>query len=207
MNEHATAIDYDLILASASPRRAEILQQLGVSFSVIPAEIDESPKIKETPSVYVRRLALYKAEAVSAARRPSVPVLAADTTVVVDDLILGKPLAIEQAREMLSRLSARWHEVHSGLAIMHGGVTVIGVRTRVKFRVIEGAEVDRYWDTGEPQDKAGAYAIQGLGGAFVERIDGSYSNVVGLPMAETISLLDKYKVEHLLRPKIDPNRP
>ncbi len=207
MTEHMAPGDCDLVLASASPRRNEILQQLGVAFSVVPAEIDESPKTEEAPDVYVRRLALYKAEAVSAKHRHSIPVLAADTTVTIDRLILGKPCAIEQAREMLSRLSGRWHEVHSGLAIMHRGVTVKSVRTRVKFRDIEPVEIDRYWESGEPQDKAGAYAIQGLGGAFVERIDGSYSNVVGLPMVETIALLDEYKVAYALKPKIGSTRP
>ena len=197
---------HDLILASASPRRAQILQQLGVAFAAVPAEVDESPGPNEEPSVYVRRLALYKAEAVQAALQPSVPVMAADTTVVIDGLILGKPRTLEQAREMLSRLSGRWHEVHSGLAIMQAGATVISVRTRVKFRTVERAEMDRYWDSGEPQDKAGAYAIQGLGGAFIERIDGSYSNVIGLPMAETITLLDKYAVAHLLKPKTNTIR-
>ena len=160
-------------------------------------------KTAEPPGVYVRRMALHKAETVSAARGRSVPVLAADTAVAIDNLLLGKPAGIEHAREMLERLSGRWHEVYSGLAIMQADVTVISVRTRVKFRVIERSEMDVYWASGEPADKAGAYAIQGIGGAFVERIDGSYSNVVGMPMAETVTLLEKYKVSQIFRPKID----
>ena len=202
MNDQTSTTNVNLILASASPRRAEILQQLGVSFSVIPADIDESTKATELPNVYVRRIALYKAETICAANGRAFPVLAADTAVAIDDLILGKPAAIEHAREMLGRLSGRWHEVYSGLAIMHRDVTVISVRTRVKFRHIERHEIDRYWDSGEPHDKAGAYAIQGIGGGFVECIDGSYSNVVGLPMVETLSLLDKYAIRHLFSPDI-----
>lgn len=166
-------------------------------------EIDESHNTGETPSDYVRRLALRKAEvAASMACHALTPVLAADTTVVIDGLILGKPPSLEQAREMLSRLSGRWHDVYSGLAMMQESSEVISVRTRVKFRTIRASEMGRYWETGEPRDKAGAYGIQGLGGAFVEKIDGSYSNVVGLPMAETIMLLENYNVGHLLRPKI-----
>ncbi len=202
MNGDVTSIKYDLVLASTSPRRADILKQLGVSFLTIFVEIDESHKMGETPSVYVRRLALRKAKvAASMACQAPTPVLAADTTVVIDGLILGKPAGLEQAREMLSRLSGRWHDVYSGLAMMQESSEVISVRTRVKFRAIKASEMGRYWETGEPRDKAGAYGIQGLGGAFVEKIDGSYSNVVGLPMAETIMLLENYKIGHLLRPK------
>ncbi|HCU90065.1 MAG TPA: septum formation protein Maf [Gammaproteobacteria bacterium] len=207
MNEDATLTKHDLVLASTSPRRADILKRLGVSFLIVFVEIDESHSRGETPCNYVRRLALRKAEiAASMEYQPRTPVLAADTTVVIDGFILGKPSGLEQAREMLSRLSGRWHDVYSGLAMMQESSKTISVRTRVKFRSIKAAEIGRYWDTGEPRDKAGAYGIQGLGGAFVEKIDGSYSNVVGLPMAETIVLLEKYKVGHLLRPKITAPR-
>ncbi len=199
MSDNDSARAIDLILASASPRRAKFLRELSVSFSIIAAEIDESVARKEAPNEYVRRIALYKAETVSVKCTRSVPVLAADTVVAIDDMILGKPGGIEEARQMLARMSGRWHEVYSGVAIMHRAATVLSVRTRVKFRAIAAREVDRYWASGEPQDKAGAYGIQGLGGAFVERIDGSYSNVVGLPLTETLALLDKYKVGHVFQ--------
>jgi septum formation protein len=189
---------FDLILASASPRRAEILSQIGVLFTVIPAYIDESVLPNEDPQVYVRRVALAKAVAVSADSGPLTPVLAADTAVVIDSSILGKPTGIEHARSMLELLSGRWHEVVSGVAIMHEDVSLISVRTRVKFRPILEHEIEAYWSSGEPADKAGSYAIQGIGGAFVERIEGSYSNVVGLPMVETSTLLNKYSIAHAL---------
>jgi septum formation protein len=194
MNDEAC----DLLLASASPRRAEFLRLMGVSFRVVPALIDESVVSREQPATYVRRIALTKAETVSARNSRALPVLAADTAVVIDDLILGKPGGLEGAREMLERLSGRWHDVYSGVAITHRNAEAISVRTRVKFRSIEAHEIEAYWSSGEPLDKAGGYAIQGLGGAFVERIDGSYSNVVGLPLVETLVLLDKYGIGHVL---------
>ncbi|MFT4560747.1 MAG: septum formation protein [Gammaproteobacteria bacterium] len=184
----------NLILASASPRRSTLLQQIGVVFVVVPANIDESHRSTERPNDYVRRMAFEKAETIRANCEIPCPVLGADTTVSIDNLILGKPTSIEHAREMLQRLSGRWHEVLSGVAIIEDRVALISVRTRVKFRQVSAGEIESYWETGEPQDKAGAYAIQGIGGAFVERIDGSYSNVVGLPMVETASLLDDFSV-------------
>ena len=188
----------DLILASRSPRRIELLKQIGVQFRIVPADIDESPLPGELPSDYVRRIALLKATTVSEFCGPSSPVLAADTTVSIDKLILGKPDNEDHAREMLERLSGRWHEVYSGIAMTHGDLSVHSVRTRVKFRSLERDEISEYWSTGEPHDKAGAYAIQGCGGNFVERIEGSYSNVVGLPMVETGQLLDKFRVSRQL---------
>jgi septum formation protein len=187
-----------LLLASASPRRAEMLKLCGVSYRVVPAAIDESATAGEAPAAYVRRMALAKAEAGSSQSGRSVPVLAADTAVVIDDLILGKPRDLEDAKRMLGLLSGRWHEVYSGVAVMHLEADAISVRTRVKMRTVAVSEVDAYWRTGEPLDKAGSYAVQGIGGAFIDRIDGSYSNVVGLPLVETLSLLNKYGVGHLL---------
>lgn len=198
MSAITAAGNYELLLASASPRRAEMLRRAEVSFRVIPAGVDEAVIAGESPTNYVRRVALAKAEAISERYGRSLPVLAADTAVVIDDHVLGKPDAITDARQTLERLSGRWHEVYSGVAVMHRAADVISVRTRVKFRAIAAYEIDAYWATGEPRDKAGAYAIQGIGGAFVERIDGSYSNVVGLPLAETLALLDKYGVSHVL---------
>ncbi len=198
MSAKSQSVDCELLLASASPRRAEILEVCGVSHRIVPAAIDESAVPGEEPSVYVRRMALAKAEAVSSRCGRSTPVLAADTAVVIDDLILGKPSGIEDARRMLKRLSGRWHEVYSGVAIIHRKAEVISVCTGVRFRSITNEEINAYWRSGEPRDKAGSYAIQGIGGAFVERISGSYSNVVGLPLGETLSLLGKYGIGHIL---------
>jgi septum formation protein len=207
MSDEGSGTRRDLILASESPRRAKLLRQLGVSFSIVPPKVDETVIPAEAPNAYVRRIALSKVTAVSAKCGRSVPVLGADTVVAIDEILLGKPVGIEHARAMLERLSGRWHEVYSGVAIMQRDATVISVRTRVKFRTLGEHEVDRYWASGEPQDKAGAYAIQGLGGVFVERIHGSYSNVVGLPMAETLALLDQYNVRQLLGLKIGAPEP
>jgi nucleoside triphosphate pyrophosphatase len=198
MRSKPPAASSDLILASASPRRAEFLRRIGVSYEIVAAQIDEAVAPDEAPAMYVRRIALAKAATVSDLPGCDAPVLGADTAVVIDERILGKPLAADDARQMLERLSGRWHEVYSGVALVHRRAEVIAVRTRVKFRPVAEHEIDAYWASGEPRDKAGGYAIQGIGGAFVERIDGSYSNVVGLPLAETLALLDKFGVDHVL---------
>ncbi len=192
MGEDSSSVD--LILASRSPRRIQLLEQIGARFQVIPADIDESPRPGESVSDYVRRIAIVKSTTVSEQCEGSTPVLAADTAVYIDKLIIGKPNDEDHAGEMLERLSGRWHDVYSGISITYRDVSVISVRTRVKFRRIERWEIKEYWLSGEPKDKAGSYAIQGLGGNFVERIDGSYSNVVGLPMVETGDLLDQYGI-------------
>ena len=192
MGEDSSSVD--LILASRSPRRIQLLEQIGARFQVIPADIDESPRPGEPVSDYVRRIAIVKSTTVSEQCEGSTPVLAADTAVSIDKLIIGKPNDEDHAGEMLERLSGRWHDVYSGISITYRDVSVISVRTRVKFRRIERWEIKEYWLSGEPKDKAGSYAIQGLGGNFVERIDGSYSNVVGLPMVETGDLLDQYGI-------------
>lgn len=171
-----------LILASASPRRAELLKAAGFQFDVIVADVDESVHPGETPDEHVRRLAEAKA-------RPVVPrageraVLAADTVVVVDGVILGKPVDDNDARRMLRMLSGRAHEVMTGVCLAHGACVTRVVVTTVEFAVLCDEEIDWYVASGEPADKAGAYAIQGLASRFVTRIDGSYSNVVGLPVA------------------------
>lgn len=177
-----------LILASRSPRRRELLAQLGVVVSVMPADIDETPAPAETPRNYVERIARQKAAAVP---RPADDcVLAADTAVVVDGDILGKPQNLDDGRRMLRRLSGRVHQVFTAVALRSPlDLSVICRETRVAFRALGNAECERYLASDEPWDKAGAYAIQGLGGAFVERIDGSYSNVVGLPLCETLAML------------------
>lgn len=188
----------ELVLASASPRRADLLDQLGVRYLVDPADIDERERADEAPNDYVRRIALAKAETVCDRRGRVEPVIGADTAVVIDERIVGKPADFTAAAAMLGALSGRWHEVYTGVALVHRAASVIAVRTRVKFRVLQSTEIAAYWDTGEPCDKAGAYAIQGIGGAFVERIDGSYSNVVGLPLMETVQLLNRAGIPHAL---------
>lgn len=180
-----------IYLASASPRRRELLAQLRLRFEVVPAEVDETPHPGEAPVDYVQRLACAKAE--SAALRlgaPGAKVLGADTAVVLDGTILGKPTSRDDGLAMLARLSGRSHQVLSGVALWdRGGLRVALSESRVTFRSIPAAEAAAYWDTGEPKDKAGGYGIQGLGAAFVERLEGSYSGVVGLPLSETVELL------------------
>lgn len=187
------ASDSALVLASASPRRRELLAQLGFAFRCASAEIDEAPRVNEQPVDYVERLAREKAEAVH--RDPAVgigsAVLAADTTVCVGGALLGKPRGAAEAAQMLAGLSGRWHQVVTGLALIGRQVQIGHCVTEVLFRAITQFEASAYWATGEPCDKAGGYAIQGLGALFVERIEGSYSNVVGLPLFETGRFLAK----------------
>jgi septum formation protein len=172
-----------LVLASSSPRRIEYLKALGIRFLVAHPQVDERPLPGERAAAHVRRLAVAKAEAV-AARHTGRWVLSADTVVVVDGRILGKPRDDAGARRMLRVLSGRWHEVASGMALVKrsaGRELVELSRTRVHFRTLSEAEIRWYVSSGEPADKAGAYAMQGKGGFFVDRIVGSPSNVVGFP--------------------------
>lgn len=177
-----------LVLASTSPRRREILATLGLQFTVQHVDVDEVCLAGETPEQMVLRLAAAKADAAVADAQSLV--LGADTVVVVDDRILGKPADEAEALSMLQRLSGRAHAVLTGVAL-HGpqGTRTALAVTDVYFRDISQEEAHAYWQSGEPCDKAGAYAVQGLGGAFVERIEGSYSGVVGLPVFETLQLL------------------
>ena len=182
-----------LVLASGSPRRREMLGGLGLAFEVSPADIDESPRAGEAPEAYVLRLAREKAAAV-AARRPGALVLAADTTVALGAELLGKPADAAEARAMLVRLSGRAHDVFTGVALAEAGAAPRGerqvvVRTRVHFRALGEAEMAWYAGCGEPLDKAGGYAVQGKGAFLVERVEGSPSNVIGLPLGETLALL------------------
>ncbi len=180
-----------LILASASPRRRELLTQIGVRFECRSADIDESIGVAETASRYVSRLALEKAQAV-AAIEPRIWVLGSDTTVVCEQQILGKPADKAEAVATLLLLSGRRHQVLTAVALVRGEQQhVLLVTTDVLFKKLSRAECEQYWETGEPQDKAGSYAIQGLGAVFVERIEGSYSAVVGLPLQETAQLLQQ----------------
>jgi septum formation protein len=171
-----------LILASRSPRRAEILRQAGIAFTVRAAEVDETPLEAERPGPYVRRLAREKVLAVEAA--PDEIVLAADTTVVSHGELLAKPADAADARRMLGLLSGRRHEVLTGICLRRGKDLLCDhASTAVWFAPLSEAEIDAYVASGEPMDKAGAYAIQGLASKFVERIEGCYFNVMGLPVA------------------------
>lgn len=186
-----------ICLGSASPRRAELLAQIGVSFEVATADIDESPQPGEVPEVYVLRMARHKAAAVSA-QHPDLPVLAADTTVVVDGEILGKPRDAADGLAMLERLSGRAHQVLTALAVVEAGVAARRASrlnvNKVVFRATTAAERLAYWRTGEAADKAGAYAIQGRAAAFIEHLEGSFSAVMGLPLFETAQLLTEFGI-------------
>ncbi|WP_374963392.1 Maf family protein [Spongiibacter tropicus] len=178
----------NLILASASPRRAELLDQLGVSYRVCPADIDETPRSGEPPGRYVARMAREKAAASTLS--DGAIVLAADTAIALDGDILGKPEDRDDARAMLWRLSGRRHEVITSVALRGAGQLLAEqVVTAVWFGELSERRISAYLDTGEADDKAGSYGIQGRGAQFVARIDGSYSGVVGLPLYETAGLL------------------
>jgi septum formation protein len=184
-----------LVLASASPRRSALLKQLGLAHRVVPADIDEQRHAGEPIEQCVRRLAAQKALRVSellvAAAPQSLPtaVLAADTTVVIDDEMLGKPRHREHALAMLAQLSGREHEVLSAVALLYAGTLHAALsRSRVRLRALSRQECEAYWESGEPLGKAGSYAIQGRGAAYVEDLHGSYSGVMGLPLFETAGL-------------------
>ena len=182
-----------LILASKSPRRSELLKQAGLAFSVIPSDFDESTVALSNPDSYVITLAESKALDISE-KHPSDWVIGADTIVLVDGIILGKPDSIDEAREMLRRLSGKTHQVLTGYCISckaKGRFLSETVKTDVHFKKLNETEIELYLQTGEPFDKAGAYAIQGIGTFLVKGINGSYTNVVGLPVCEVL--------EHLIR--------
>ncbi len=181
----------ELVLASGSPRRRELLAQAGLEFVVRPADIDERTRPDEAPGDYVRRLSIEKAIAV--ATHDEI-VIAADTTVAVDGHLLEKPADDDDARRMLRLLSGRAHECHTGVTVVASGcasdsVETIVVTTEVVFVELSDATIDWYVATGEAHDKAGAYGVQGSAGAFVERLDGSVTNVIGLPLAQTLAMI------------------
>ena len=189
-----------IYLASASPRRRVLLQQLGLILEQLPAAVDESLHAGETVLAYTKRLSCAKASAgwrqLVASGKSARPVLAADTAVVCDGQILGKPRNEQAGIAMLDSLSGRWHQVVTAVALLYDNDCLMASSdTRVKFRDISPAEAFAYWRTGEPADKAGGYAIQGQGARFVERIKGSYTGVVGLPLAETEALLGRFSVK------------
>jgi nucleoside triphosphate pyrophosphatase len=181
-----------ILLASASPRRSELLRQVGIDHEIRPVDVDESVRPGEAPSAYVLRLAEAKAAALWQALAPAErrPVLAADTTVALEGEIFGKPADLAAARAMLGRLSGRTHEVHTAVAVLHAGGAAARVSSSsVSLRPLTPAEIDWYWRTGEPADKAGGYAVQGRAAAFIRHIAGSYSGIMGLPLYETWELL------------------
>ena len=176
-----------VLLASGSPRRRELLAQLGCTFTVLPPDVDESVQAGESPTAYVDRLAVEKAHAVEA--DPDTLVIAADTTVDLGGDILGKPVDAADAVAMLRRLSGRTHRVHTGVAMCRAGRMVHDVVTSmVSFTPLTDATIEWYVGTGEPLDKAGAYALQGAGGAFVQTVRGSVSSIVGLPLHTVVRL-------------------
>lgn len=202
--------DKRIYLASRSPRRRELLKQIGVSFELLllregarrGADVDETPSPGEAPADYVLRVACAKAEAaatrVAQRRLQLYPVLAADTTVVLDGEVIGKPRDREHAAQMLAMLAGREHSVITAVAVaMRERVESDLSESSVGFRALTPAEIQRYVASGEPFDKAGAYAIQGRAAAFVTRVSGSYSGIMGLPLAETAGLLEKFGIEVL----------
>lgn len=188
-----------LYLASASPRRRELLRQIGVTYRVLRLAVDETPLAGEAPDAYVARLALLKARtgcALLGRRRPA-PVLGADTAVVVDEAILGKPRDRADGLALLARLSGREHRVLSAVALVAPTQAAVRVQeSRVRFRALSPAECLAYWDSGEPQDKAGGYGIQGRAAAFIVELHGSYSGVMGLPLFETAELLREFGIQY-----------
>jgi len=178
-----------VILASQSPRRRDLLNLIGIAHTVRPADIDETPLPGESPVACVERLARAKARRMASNESDSL-VIAADTIVVVDDRILNKPVDVADARAMLGALQGRRHDVYTAVCVIHGGREAAGVEdTGVWFRPMTGVEIDAYVATGEPMDKAGAYGIQGYGATIVERVDGDFFTVVGLPLVRLTRLL------------------
>jgi septum formation protein len=183
--------DLTIVLASTSPRRQELLTQIGIQFTTALIDIDESIVEAEKPEHYVVRLARQKASAAIPHCSESAVIIAADTTVTIDGHILGKPADRADAFAMWDLLSGRIHQVMTGVAVAYAGlVQTTIVRTDVEFSTLTPQQMHYYWDSGEPVGKAGGYAIQGLGSMFIPRIQGSYSNVVGLPLFETVALIN-----------------
>lgn len=188
-----------LVLASASPRRKQLLEQIGLSFSVSSADIDETPRLGESPTDYVKRLAIEKAMAVYLRLKETLGadiwVLGSDTSVIIDDTILGKPEDKADGIEMLTKLAGREHTVLTSVALvgidpsMVINQSVVINENKVKFCPLTAAQIEAYWESGEPLGKAGSYAIQGRGAVFVEQLKGSFSGVMGLPLYETAQLL------------------
>jgi len=185
-------------LASRSPRRRQLLAQVGIPFQTLSVDVPERVEPGEAPEHYVERVARAKAEAGVRCAPAGAIVLGADTDVVLEDRILGKPADRDDARVMLRALADRWHRVISGVALSDGDRTRVRLQvSEVRFAALDEATIDAYWDSGEPRDKAGAYAIQGLGAAFVADLRGSFSGVMGLPLFETLALCREFGVPGL----------
>lgn len=192
------ALSSPFILASASPRRKELLRSVGLKLKIIPAHVDETHINGESPQTHVRRLSSDKATVI-ADQHPKALVLGADTIVVIDGLILGKPKNKSQARAMLERLSNRQHTVFTGFTIVSAGFGISKtkvVRSAVRFKKISPEEMDWYVNCDEPYDKAGGYAVQGKGAYFIKAIRGSYTNVIGLPLCEVLEELKRIDAVH-----------
>lgn len=182
-----------IILASSSPRRQELLTQLGLDFEIYSPDVDEAVQEGEAVEHYVKRLARAKAQVVLN-QFPDAIVIAADTSLSFAGKIIGKPESKQHAFEIWSALSGQWHDVYSGLCVATSAQMLsTAVRTQVEFQQLSHAEMEKYWATGEPIGKAGAYAIQGIAAQYIPQIRGSYSNVVGLPLYETAQLLERVK--------------
>lgn len=194
-----------LQLASGSPRRKALLEQIGVDFATVNVDVDETPRDGETPAGYVSRLSRAKAIAgMDTVGGPPAVVLAADTAVVIDEQILGKPRDRSDGLRMLRRLAGRQHQVYSAVALLTGDQSLLRLSvSEVTMRDLPAGQLERYWDSGEPADKAGAYAIQGLAGAMVSELRGSFSGVMGLPLSETVELLESVGIGWALARGVD----
>lgn len=186
-----------IILASASPRRRELLDQIGVTYRVHPVDIDETPRLNESPMAYVERIAAEKSAACCRQTGIERPVLAADTAVVSKGRIMGKPRDFEHGRAMLLALSGNTHQVYTAVSLRGSRHELAVSTTEVTFRKLTAAEIEIYWRSKEPLDKAGGYAIQGYAGIFISSITGSFSGVVGLPLYETALLLEQQGIKIL----------
>ena len=190
--------DAQILLASASPRRQELLDQIGVRYQVLPVDIDETVLAGESPETFARRLALEKAQAGFTRQSGLLPSLGSDTIVILNNQILGKPRDEAHGLQMLAGLSGQCHEVMTAVAMVDSQQCDCRVsHSKVYFRTMSVEEIQAYWNTGEPADKAGAYGIQGLAAQFIERLDGSYSGVMGLPLFETAELIKKFGIRIL----------
>lgn len=192
--------DLKLVLASASPRRQELLAQIGITPLVHPVDIDETPKQGESVTALVLRLAEEKARQGALETNGDYPVIGSDTVGLLNGQVLLKPRDFADAERMLLEMSDQWHEIHTSVALVYKGESHITTSvSRVKFRAISREEIADYWQSGEPQDKAGAYAVQGLAAIFIERIEGSYSGIMGLPIFETSQLLQQAGLTDFLK--------
>ena len=184
-----------IILASASPRRAELLDQVGITYDIQSVDINEDPMPNESATDLVQRLAIEKSQAIKNANKP---VIGSDTLGLIGDQLLVKPTDVAHSIKMLSAMSGNWHEILTAVAVTYkDNTSVLLNRNRVLFRQISQDEMIRYWETGEPQDKAGSYAVQGIAAMFIERIEGSYSGIMGLPLFETMQLLNDLGITNL----------